>query len=453
MRYFFVLSFLSILFLGIGAHSATAQDTIPRITVTASQIDFGNTPLDSVKQRSFLIINTTSDTNLVLSGAVSSVGAPFSIDSGGGAFILDSGASKRIYVSFHPLALATMQDSIVITNNSDSASSRIVVYLSGTGFIPDTAVRIDVSPQTLEFGTVYTGQSSPKQFTIKNTTNTDLKLQGTVLDAHVPFHTTIGLGNFQLTNGQSKNVTIQIAPSIEGEYNDSIIVMSNADSPANRIVIKLHAKVLSADLLKPKISLTVDTINFGQMTPNPAQTLNLFFTIKNVSDSGQPLTVNILAPSGNNNFSFAAVDHLALLPFESHQFTVGFTPKAVGTFFDSIIVISDAAKSRIPVYLKAKVVPTGAVGSTQDDLSSAIEAYPNPTRDIFLLKFATQQVFKPECSVYDVSGKLIVKKQLAETTIGTNALLLEVSQLPAGVYQVKIDGLEKSGLVKLVIVK
>ncbi|HET9137213.1 MAG TPA: choice-of-anchor D domain-containing protein [Candidatus Kapabacteria bacterium] len=453
MRYFFVLSFCSILFLGIGAHSAAAQDTIPRITVTASQIDFGNTPLDSVKQRSFLIINTTSDTNLVLSGAVSSVGAPFTIDSGGGAFTLDSGASKRIYVSFHPLALTSFQDSIVITNNSDSASSRIVVYLSGTGFIPDTVLKFDISPQTLEFGTVYTGQSSPKKFTIKNTTNTNLKLQGTVLDAHVPFHTTIGLGNFQLSNGQSKDVTIQFAPSIVGEYTDSVIVMTNADSPANRIVIKLHATVLSADLLKPKIGITVDTINFGQMTPNPTQTLNLFFTIKNISDSGQTLTVNILSPSGNNNFSFAAVDHLMLLPFESQRFTVGFSPKAPGNFLDSIIVISDAAKSRIPVYLKAKVVPTGAVGAAQDNLSSVIEAYPNPARDIVLLRFTTEKVFKPECSIYDVTGKLILKNQLAETSIGANALLLEVSELPAGIYQMKIDGLETPGLVKVVVVR
>lgn len=452
MRYFFVLSFFSILFLGSGASVSTAsvQDTLPRIIVTASQINFGNVPLGSFGQRSFLIINS-SDTALTLSGTVSSLVTPFSIDSGGGAFTLDSGSNKRVYITFHALSLGQFQDSIVITNNSDSISSRVVVYLSGTGFIPDTTPQIHVSTQLIDYGIVYTGQSKPLQFTISNTTNTKLKLNGTVLDAHIPFHVTIGLGNFQIDSGQSKNVTVQFAPEVPGDYIDSVIVTSNADSPANRIVIRLRAKVLSNDVLKPKIGITVDTINFGQMTPNPAQTLQLFFTVKNISDTDRLLTVNILPPKSTSNFNLTGPDHLELHQFESQQLIVGFTPKAPGTYFDSIIVISDAPNSRIPIYLKAKVVPTGSVNSSTEDGSIAV--YPNPARDVVVIRFESARQYKPECSIYDITGKVMLKRQLPEVSVGANTVLLEVSELPAGIYQLKIDGLQEPILRRLVIIK
>ncbi len=439
--------FITLFFSVIGINECFSQtDTLPQITVTASVIDFGNTPLGTSRQRSFLIINST-DTALTLVGDVSALSQPFTIDSGGGSFVLDSGTFKRVYISFLPTSLGSFFDSIVIASNTDSAAARVVVYISGKGFIPDTVGRLSVTPASLDFGVTYTGFSKPLEITMKNITNTRIKITGNVINAHPPFYVTDGLGNFQLDSGQSKRIIVQSAPDQVGTFIDSIIIKSSVDT----IVIPLKAIVKSADILKPQMTLSApDTINFGQMSPNSAQTLELFFSIKNTSDSERVLSVKLLEPHGF--FSLVGPTDLSLDRFAIQQFRVQFTPKAPGDFFDSIIVISNTPEPRVPIYLKAKVIPTGNVNSEGSDEFS-FTTFPNPARDVVVLQFHSDIIERPTYKVSDMNGKVVLSATLAETTVGNNAMLLDVSNLRAGIYTITIPTSGSSRVARLVITK
>ncbi len=428
-------------------------DTTPKITVSTTVLQFGNVRFGQTASLSFTLKNT-SDTLVKLKGAVdTTLKPPFTINGGAGLFNLDSGQFITVHVEFTPIQTGSVTDSLVITSNSGSPKNRIVIYLSGYGYIPDTIVKIGVTPSTLNFGVVYTGQSKSLQFVVKNTTNTRLRLTGNISNAHPPFAVTVGLGNFQLDSGQSLPVTVAFAPSVVGIYNDSIIINSNTADGSKRIVLHLVANVHSSDELLPAIDVSADTLNFGQMTKNTGFNPSLFVTIKNVSDSERLLIVNLLFPHDPFQ-TIGTQDHLTLNQRESQEVQVQFTPKAIGTFFDSLVVISNAPKSRIAVYMKAKVISTiDGVDQNEQTGLTLIGTYPNPTTNLMLLQIHSDVIATFSCTVSDLTGKNVLTTPVSILNAGNNILPLNLTSLPQGFYQGRIEGLGKPMLFKIVVTR
>lgn len=431
------------------ANPVTPGDTIPKITVTPIALNFGRVSVGAAKQLSVVITNS-STAALTLTDSVGQLSSPFVADSGYGPASLDSGVSKRVYISFHPLYSGQFSDSLVITSNADSAHQRIIVYLSGTGFIPDTVARILVTPTIVDFGIVYTGQSNPKTVTIKNVTNTGLQLKGNVLNAHLPFAVTVGLGNFVLDSGRSKDIIIQCAPTDTGTFRDSIIINSNADDANDHIVVILRVTVHSADELLPKMTLSTTTLDFGTLVIHSTEELTLGLTIKNVSDTQRTLLVNLLFP--NQPFTVTgANDHLELTRFQAQDLVVHFSPKTLGDYKDSIIVISNSAKSRIPVYLKASVITSQGVSPGAEVALRSVRVYPNPSASMMLVRFSSVDNGVARCVLYDVTGRKLLSSEATIVEAGENAISLNVSEIPSGVYEGRIEGIAGAKNFKVVI--
>ncbi|HYM20661.1 MAG TPA: choice-of-anchor D domain-containing protein [Candidatus Kapabacteria bacterium] len=432
------------------AHPVSASDTIPKINISPVELNFGQVAIGQSKELS-LVISNVSDTALkLLTVADSVLAAPFAVDSGSGSFSLDSGRSRRIYILFHPYQVGGSLDSIVITSNTDSAHKRVVIYMLGSGFIPDTIARISVTPLVIDYGVVYTGQSKPLTFKISNVTNTNLKLSGTVLNAHLPFFVTVGLGNFLIDSGRSNTVIVQFAPSDTGTYRDSVIINSNTDNATKRIVVYLRAVVRSSDELKPQISIRSFTIDFGQSTVNTSADEQQTFSIKNVSDSERTLTVNMLFPRDPFSISGTA-DHLVLARYESQYVTVHFMPLVVGNYFDSIIVISDAPQSRIPIYLKAQVIATGSVKDNAGSGVVSVVTYPNPVTNTLFIQLQAAIASRVICSFFDITGRQVLATNPEQIESGLNTIRIDISALPPGIYQGRIEGLESEKMFTVVI--
>ncbi|MBS1902163.1 MAG: choice-of-anchor D domain-containing protein [Bacteroidetes bacterium] len=433
------------------AHPLSAADSIPKVSVTPVALNFGRVAVSNSKQLSVVITNTSTGA-FTLTDSVGGLGSPFAVDSGGGVSSLDSGAARRVYLSFKPLFVGQFSDSLVITTNSDSAHQRIIVYLSGTGFVPDTVARILVSPTILDYGIVYTGQSKPLNVTIKNVTNTGLQLNGNVVNAHAPFFVTVGLGNFLLDSGASKSLTVQCAPTDTGTFRDSIVINSNADDANRRIVVILRAHVHSADELLPKIYLSTTSLDFGTFTIHSAPEVQLSMTIKNVSDTQRTLIMNLLFP--HPPFTVSGInDHVELAQNQAQDLTVHFDPPLIGTYKDSIIVISNAAKSRIPVYLYATVITTQDVSLEATDAATEVQVSPNPSTNVIVVKFYAHTSDVVRCRLFDETGRQIRMSDQSTVNVGENTLAMEVSSLPAGVYHGVIEGSQTRCIFKIAIVR
>lgn len=71
----------------------------------------------------------------------------------------------------------------------------------------------------------------------------------------------------------------------------------------------------------------------------------------------------------------------------------------------------------------------------QDYFDSKLEIYPNPTDDFITISLAGNSLTDVSIQLYDVSGKLI----LMETAHGQKDVVLDLKQLPKGIYTVKVS--------------
>lgn len=81
-----------------------------------------------------LVLRNESSPSITINGNVPSLSAPFSIQSGGGAFVLTNhGDTKNIVVRFTPTVSGVDNDTLAITHDAPAPGSPLNVQLAGTG--------------------------------------------------------------------------------------------------------------------------------------------------------------------------------------------------------------------------------------------------------------------------------------------------------------------------------
>ncbi len=79
-----------------------------------------------------------------------------------------------------------------------------------------------------------------------------------------------------------------------------------------------------------------------------------------------------------------------------------------------------------------------------------LQLFPNPTRDEVQLKYNLPKEDKIQIALYDLTGKLILEKNLEIKNAGENQDSLDLRQLAAGTYICRISG-ERNGISKQII--
>jgi probable HAF family extracellular repeat protein len=207
----------------------------PLITISTSpaSIDFGNVGIGQSSDRIITITNQANSAG-ALTGNVGPPAAPFSIVSGGGAFILNPGQSMPVTVRFSPSAAGAAPGNLSITHNATNEPSPSNISLSGTGVAP--GIHISINPGSVVFGNTTAGQSSDRMITITNQANSTGALVGNVSIPSAPFSVVSGGGGFSLNPAQSISVTVRFSPTAVGAASGNLPIMHNATtepSPSN----------------------------------------------------------------------------------------------------------------------------------------------------------------------------------------------------------------------------
>jgi len=83
---------------------------------------------------------------------------------------------------------------------------------------------------------------------------------------------------------------------------------------------------------------------------------------------------------------------------------------------------------------------------TNDFIETTVSLYPNPSNELININFDEDQLSKLE--LYDITGKLLFKKEL-----NTNTYALNIANYPSGTYLVKIYNQNNASLNKKIIKK
>jgi hypothetical protein len=423
--------------------TSVAPDTNAKITITTggfgSFVFFGNVNIGDSADRAFVIHNS-SDVSKNLTGNVANPIHPqYKIVSGGGAFSIAKGDSVTVTVRFKPTQASTLQDTVNVTSNADSANALKRVVLFGTGVGVDTFPKITVTPagRRLQFGQVPVGVTTRLTVTIKNTSDTIRKLVGAVNDVKHPFAVTLGKGPFSLDTGQTLTVEIAFTPDSIRSYRDTLVITSNTNDQNKSIAIVVTGAGISGDTL-PKIDVTPRKIDFGTVQEGGSK-LTLPITIKNTSDSAQNVTYSISNPSS----PFTLVSgggSVTLAKGESRDEQIQLDPKAKGTYKDSVVITSNTSDvtKRIVVAITAEVLG-GSSGVNDATISGIVKVYPNPFSKKLQVALTLSEASNVKMDIFDLSGDRIASENEQLLPAGANTLEWTPDHLANGTYFVRLQ--------------
>ncbi|HWB01667.1 MAG TPA: choice-of-anchor D domain-containing protein [Verrucomicrobiales bacterium] len=283
---------------GGGGASVTASGTAtvtPALGVSPASLNFGTLQPGQTADGTLTVQNTGGGT---LTGAAS-VGAPFSIVSGG-TYSLTAGQTQAVKVRYSPAAEGTHSANVSLTGGAGFTAP-----VSGTATgIPAIAV----TPASIDFGSIAMGSSSTQTLTVRNS-GTGI-LQGTA-SVGSPFSVVSG-GSYSLAAGASQTVSVKYAPVSTGSHAQAVTFTGGAG---------FRAGVSGTAQGVASITVTPATLNFGSVALGASATQTL--TVRNAGTAPLTGAASVTAP-----FSITAGSY-NLAPGASQTVSVTYTPTTV----------------------------------------------------------------------------------------------------------------------------
>jgi hypothetical protein len=208
---------------GTVALTGVGQVNTAQLNVTPTTLSFGAITVNTNKALSISIQNTGNQP-LTFAGFTPPQ-APFTatgVPANGAT--LAAGASTTATITFAPLVTGTFMSTLVINSNGGNAT----IQLSGSA---GTAPNLVITPLATDFGTISSGGSVTKSFSVKNTGGTDLQITKSKPPALGQFVATTTLAEGSVVSaGQTLTETVKFSATAGGTYNDVWVITGNDSS-------------------------------------------------------------------------------------------------------------------------------------------------------------------------------------------------------------------------------
>lgn len=253
-----------------------------------------------------------------------------------------------------------------IETDAPPTTTEVVLDLGGDAVVPAMEVAIMgpqigpqpvlvVVPDSLDFGDVTAGAEAELSVALENTGDAPLAVSALVSPG-APFSVNAsdcGEPAFDLAPEASCTLAVTFAPLAGGALTDELAIESNASSSPD--VVALTGRGLA-----PELTLTPDSLNFGQLLVNQQSALEVtventgsaLLQVSEVASPGAPFTVDTAACGGT------AFD---LPPAQDCVLTVTFAPDEVGEFADAIELHSNAASTPDQIDLSGEAIAEGPI--------------------------------------------------------------------------------------------
>ncbi len=235
--------------------------------------------------------------------------------------------------STHNLRTANYQ----FSSGSSSATNYFRLIIGNSLASPN--ISSDVS--TLNYGSLKTNQNSVQNIVITNIGDSTLIISNII--STQAFFTFTGGTTHTILKNNSVTIPVKFSPKAAGVFNEKLLILSN-DPDTDTLSIMLTG---TAETLKPKISVSSASLNFGSI--KVAYDSSLSYKIFNKGDT--TLAVTSLSLS-SGNFSVSPDVPFSVNLNDSATVTVSFSPDEIKNYSDSLLIgNSDAADSSLKISL------------------------------------------------------------------------------------------------------
>ena len=262
--------------------SGSAQEP-PRITVEPNSLTYPNKTVGKPYTQTFKVKGTNLTGDLTLTKDESD-GEQFTYDKK----TITAAQAKNgvnVTVTYKPTDAGTHSGCISVTGGGADSKS---VSLSGSA----KERIITTSATSLNFGKVAKGKSKTKKFTVKGTNLTGpLTLEATGTNKSLFTISPSTITAAQAANGVEVSVTYK--PTAKG-YHTAIITISGGDALSDKTVD------LSGQCVEPKITVSKETLDFGNMDAGTSKTLS--FTVTGTDLTGD-ISLTVASTDSHADFT------------------------------------------------------------------------------------------------------------------------------------------------------
>jgi hypothetical protein len=341
------------------ALSGTGVGATYTMSIAPASISFANINVGSSTSQTVQLSNT-GNTSVTIT-QISASGAGVSVSGVSLPLTLGPSQSVAMTVGYAPTASGATAGGITVTNNDGVNVSEAV---TGTG----VQAAISVTPSSVSFNSVVSGNTNSQTIQIKNSGNASLTIsQATVTGAG--FSVT-GLTLPQtLAPGQIGNFNVQYAPQGAGSVSGVVSIVSNA--PNSPTSVALSGTGVAAIYT---VSVNPSSLNFGSVNDGSSATQG--FTVTNTGNSNVAISGLNLTGTGYSILSGAGA--VTLSPNQSTSVSVQFAPTTAGTANGGVNIVSNATGSASSVSLSGTGVAPNVqhtVGLNWGASSSSVAGY------------------------------------------------------------------------------
>jgi hypothetical protein len=242
------------------------DNPVPAIRLSASALAFGTLNSGETKDLKFTVSN--SGLSPLTLSAITSSNPRFTVTAPALPLTIQAGQSADVTVRFAPNAAGAVSATLSIPSN-DPGRSTVTLALTGTG-TAGPAPSISITPQSLDFGGVTTGQTRDLKLTVINTGSADLAIRSLAI-AGASFTLVSPPPSVTIAAGGSVDYTVRFAPALPGVVSGSLTITSS--DPARPSL----AVPLTGLGVAPAVSSVLRTIAYHEITSltMPADLYNL----------------------------------------------------------------------------------------------------------------------------------------------------------------------------------
>ena len=296
--------------------SVSANATGPVASTNRDTLRFFSQAIDKTSRKTFLLDNQGNDPLSVSdvsitgtdAGAFTIVAEPSAVSPSG---------TREITVSFEPTAGGDKRATLAIETN-DPNDGTITVDLSGSGREPE----VSVTPASVSVGTVGSESVRTKTVTIRNTGGAPLDLDRVSLNGSSAISIVSGTGSGTLVPGQTREVTVQFAPTTGGGASATLSVATD-DPDQKTTTVSISGVGQVPDVSLDTASAQFGTVGIGSSSPTAVTVTN---------DGNETLVITNASLGGTDAGAFTVVtgDGIRVPPGESRTVSVAFAPETTG---------------------------------------------------------------------------------------------------------------------------
>ena len=188
--------------------------------------------------------------------------------------------------------------------------------------------QLSLSPSSLSFGAVITGQTNTQSFQVVNTGG--LTLTGTV-GTTAPFRISGG-SPFSLTTSQTGLVQVAFSPGSAGNFSNVVTFTSNGSNSTNAVT--------GTGVAPAQLRVSPSSLSFGALLVGANSQLS--FTLTN---SGGVTLSNGVATVSSGPFTVLSGTPFTLPAFGATNLTIRFAPPNSGSFSNAVVITSSGGNS------------------------------------------------------------------------------------------------------------